>query len=116
MFRCCSLETSHPRLLPQSLKDCSINLCLFFFYSAYRVIINIFLNCVKFFKSVSHVSVRSVEVRSLYSETQLLPGLTGVWSRSKCHQEMERVSVSVSSLAGRHCLHAPALVQHTVGS
>ena len=40
MFRCCSLETSHPRLLPQSLKDCSINLCLFF-CSAYRVIINI---------------------------------------------------------------------------
>ena len=30
MFRCCSLETSHPRRLPQSLKDCSINLCLFF--------------------------------------------------------------------------------------
>ena len=26
MFRCCSLETSHPRLLPQSLNDCSINL------------------------------------------------------------------------------------------
>ena len=24
MFRCCSLETSHPRLLPQSLNDCSI--------------------------------------------------------------------------------------------
>ena len=31
MFQCCSLETSHPCLLPQSLKDCSINLCLFFF-------------------------------------------------------------------------------------
>ena len=30
MFRCYSLETSHPRLLPQSLNDCSINLCLFF--------------------------------------------------------------------------------------
>ena len=30
MFRCCSLETSHPRLLPQSLRDCSIHLCLFF--------------------------------------------------------------------------------------
>ena len=42
-FRCCSLETSHPRLLPQSLKDCSINLCLFF-CSAYRVIINICLH------------------------------------------------------------------------
>ena len=48
MFQCCSLETSHPRLLPQSLKDCSMNLCIlllfFFFCSAYRVIINIFLN------------------------------------------------------------------------
>ena len=32
------LETSRPRLLPQSLNDCSINLCLFF-CSAYRVII-----------------------------------------------------------------------------
>ena len=31
MFQCCSLEPSHPRLLPQSLKDCSIHLCLFFF-------------------------------------------------------------------------------------
>ena len=30
MFRCCSLETSHPRLLPQSLKVCSVHLCLFF--------------------------------------------------------------------------------------
>ena len=46
MFQCCSLETSHPRLLPQSLKDCSINLCLFFFCSAYTVIINIFLNSI----------------------------------------------------------------------
>ena len=35
MFRCCSLETSRPRLLPQSPKDCSINLCLFF-CSAYN--------------------------------------------------------------------------------
>ena len=43
MFRCCSLGPSHPRLLPQSLKDCSINLCLFFFFcSAYRVILKHF--------------------------------------------------------------------------
>ena len=35
-----TLETSHPRLLPQSPKDCSIHLCLFFCF-AYRVIINI---------------------------------------------------------------------------
>ena len=30
-------KTSHPRLLPQSLKDCSIHLCVFFCF-AYRVI------------------------------------------------------------------------------
>ena len=45
MFRCRSPETSHPCLLPQSPKDCSINLCLFF-CSAYRVIINIFLDSI----------------------------------------------------------------------
>ena len=32
LFQCCSLWTSHPCLLPESLKDCSINLCLFFFF------------------------------------------------------------------------------------
>ena len=35
MFRCCSLKTSHPRLLPQSPKVCSVHLCLFFRF-AYR--------------------------------------------------------------------------------
>ena len=29
MFQWYSLKSSHPRLLPQSLKDCSIHLCLF---------------------------------------------------------------------------------------
>ena len=38
-------ETSHPRLLPQSPKVCSIHLCLFFYF-AYRVIITIFLNSI----------------------------------------------------------------------
>ena len=33
MFWCCSLEPSHPRLLPQSLKDCPIHLCLFFCFA-----------------------------------------------------------------------------------
>ena len=56
MFQCCSPETSHPRLLPQSPKDCSIHLCLFFCF-AYRVIINInfpllFKNSVQFSCSV----------------------------------------------------------------
>ena len=45
MFRCCSLETSHPRLLPQSPKVCSVHLCLFFCF-AYRVIITFFLNSI----------------------------------------------------------------------
>ena len=41
MFRCCSLRSSHPRLLPWSPKVCSIHLCLFFCL-AYRVIVTIF--------------------------------------------------------------------------
>ena len=32
MFWCCSLETSHPRLLPQSPKVCSVHLSLFLFF------------------------------------------------------------------------------------
>ena len=42
---CCSLKTSHPRLLPQSPKVCYIHLCLFFYFT-YRVIITIFLNSI----------------------------------------------------------------------
>ena len=33
MFRCCSLETSHPCLLPQSPKVCSIHLCELMFFN-----------------------------------------------------------------------------------
>ena len=36
MFQCCSLKSSHPRLLPQSPKVCSLYLCLFCCL-AYRV-------------------------------------------------------------------------------
>ena len=43
MFHCYSLKSSHPYLLPQSPKDCSIHLCLFCCL-AYRVIGTIFLN------------------------------------------------------------------------
>lgn len=46
---------------------------------------------------------------------QLFPSLTGMWSRSNCHREMERVSISVSSLAGLHCLRASPHIQETVG-
>ena len=45
MFQCHSPKSSHPRPLPQSPKDCSIHLCLFFCL-AYRVIITIFLNSI----------------------------------------------------------------------
>ena len=42
MFQCYSLRSSHPRLLPQSPKVCSIHLCLSF-CPGYRIIITIFL-------------------------------------------------------------------------
>ena len=43
MFQCYSLKSSHPCLLPQSLKVCSLHLCLFCCL-AYRIIIITFLN------------------------------------------------------------------------
>ena len=43
MFQCHSPKPSHPRLLPQTPKDCSMHLCLFCCL-AYRVIVTIFLN------------------------------------------------------------------------
>ena len=45
MFQCYSLRSSHPRLLPQSPKDCSVHLCLFCGL-AHRVIVTIFLNSI----------------------------------------------------------------------
>ena len=45
MFQCYSLKSSHPRLLPQSPKVCSLHLCLLC-YLTYRVIITIFLNSI----------------------------------------------------------------------
>ena len=45
MFQCYSLKSSHPHLLPQSLKVCSLHLCLFCCL-AYRVIVTIFLNSI----------------------------------------------------------------------
>ena len=45
MFQWYSLKSSHPCLLPQSPKDCSIHLCLFCCL-AYRVIVTVFLNSI----------------------------------------------------------------------
>ena len=43
MFQCYSLKSSHPRLLPQSPKVCSLHPCLISCLT-YRVIVTIFLN------------------------------------------------------------------------
>ena len=40
MFQCYSLKSSHPRLLPQSPKDCFLCLCLFCCL-AYRIIVTV---------------------------------------------------------------------------
>ena len=45
MFQCYSFNSSHPHLLPQSPKVCSLHLCLFHCL-AYSVIITIFLNSI----------------------------------------------------------------------
>ena len=45
MFQCYSLKSSHPHILPQSPKVCSLHLCLFGCL-AYRVIVTIFLNSI----------------------------------------------------------------------
>ena len=45
MFQCYSLRSSHPHLLPQSPKVCSLHLCLFCCL-AYRVIVTFFLNSI----------------------------------------------------------------------
>ena len=45
MFQGYSLKSSHPRLLPQSPKDCSLHLCLFCCLT-YRVTVIIFLNSI----------------------------------------------------------------------
>ena len=45
MFQCYSLKSSHPRLLPQRPKVCSLYLCLFCCL-AYGVVVTIFLNSI----------------------------------------------------------------------
>ena len=45
MFQCYPLKPSHPHLLPQSPKVCSLHLCLFCCLT-YRVIVTIFLNSI----------------------------------------------------------------------
>ena len=59
-FQCYSLKSSHPRLLPQSPKDCSIHLCLFCCL-AYTVTVH--FSSVQFSHSVMSDSLRPHEVQ-----------------------------------------------------
>ena len=51
IFRCYSLKSSHPRLLPQSPKVCSSHLCLFCFL-IYRIIFTLFLNSIYMYVNI----------------------------------------------------------------
>ena len=51
-FQCYSLKSSHPRLLPQSPKVCSLHLCLFC-CPACRIIVTVFLNSIYIWICVS---------------------------------------------------------------
>ena len=51
MFQCYSLKSSHPHLLPQGPKGCSLYLCLFCCLK-YRVIVTIFLNSMYIYVNV----------------------------------------------------------------
>ena len=51
MFQCYSLKSSHPHLLPQSPKVCSLHLCLSCCLT-YRVIVTIFLNSIYIFINI----------------------------------------------------------------
>ena len=45
MFQCYSLQSSHPRLLPQSPKVCPLHLCLCC-CPAYKIVVTVFLNSI----------------------------------------------------------------------
>ena len=59
VFQCHSLKSSHPPLLPQSLKDYSIHLCPFCCL-AYRVIITIFLDSIYICVSIVYSSHQTI--------------------------------------------------------
>ena len=81
MFQCYSLKSSHPCLLPQSPKVCSLYLCLFCCL-AYRVIIPVpvqLLSCVRLFATpwiTAHQASLSI------TNSQNLPKPMSTWEES----------------------------------
>ena len=71
MFQCCSLKSSHPRLLPQSLKVCSLYMCLFCCL-VYRVIVTIFLNSIYIYALIYCIGVFLSDF-TMYNRLQLHP-------------------------------------------
>ena len=68
MIRCYSVKSSHPLLVPQSPKVCSLYLCLFCCLT-YRVIITIFLNSIHM--CWTSLVAQTVKCLSTMRETQV---------------------------------------------
>ena len=71
VFQCYSLKSSHPRLLPQSPKVCSLYLCLFCCL-AYKVIVTIFLNSI-YMHSYTILVFFFLTYFTLYNKLQFYP-------------------------------------------
>ena len=71
MFQCYSLKSSHPRLLPQSLKVCSLYMCLFCCL-VYRVIVTIFLNSIYIYALIYCIGVFLSDF-TMYNRLQFHP-------------------------------------------
>ena len=98
MFQCCSLKSSHPHLLPQSPKVCSLHLCLIC-YLAYRVIVTIFLNS---------IYMHEYTVLMLFFLTYFTPH-----NRLRFHPPhwnwLKRALFLLCSRVIVHCIHVPQL-------
>ena len=77
LFQCYSLRTSHPRLLPQTPKVCSIHL-FFIFCFAYRFIVTIFLNSIYIFQQQSILCHQLNSVLTLNTGSEWRPGELGL--------------------------------------
>ena len=95
MFQCHSPKSSHPLLLPQSPKDCSIHLCLFCCL-AYRVIVTIFLNSIYMLKlepiiqsEVSQKEKHQYSILRIYMEFRKMVTITLYVRQQKRHRCLE---------------------------